>query len=185
MKQGLLFLALTLFLASGALAGTEPREVFDERTGATFIVVHDPLIFPVGHLGGWRGPMQFVSLTALERDHAGELSQYLVAYAWTELVALDKPLTITLDDRTIQLQPLPAFPPVLPDDQVMLAPGKGRIPRAAYTATRQLFKVIAASKRVSLTVGEEGVGQEAEHYDLVDGQKALGKFIQHVEGAAQ
>lgn len=161
-----------------------PREVFDERTGATFIVVHDPLVFPVGRLAGWNSPMQFISLTALERDSGGHLSQYLVAYAWAEQMPLDKPLTITLDDRVIHLQPLPVFPPELPDDRTLLAPGKGRIPRAAYAATRELFRAIANSRRVSLVVGEEGAGQEVEHYDLMEGQKALAGLLHHLEGGA-
>lgn len=179
-------LSVVLMLACAALhAADQPTEVFDERSGATFIVVHDPLLFPIGRVGAWDGPMQFVSLTALERDHAGQLSQYIVAYAWTEQMSLTKPLTITLDDRTIHLQPLPEFPPELPADQVMLVPGKGRIPRAAYAATRELFRILAASKRMSLAGGEDGVGRDAERYDLLDGQKALRKFVQHIDGPAQ
>lgn len=173
---------LLICLASTARAAVEPREIFEERTGATFIVVHDPLVFPVGRVASWNGPMQFISLTALERDHVGNLSQYLVAYAWTEQISLDKPLTITLDDRVIHLQPLPVFPSELPDDRTLLAPGKERVPRAAYAATRELFRAIATSRHVTLMVGEEGAGREVEHYDLMEGQKALAGLLRHVEG---
>lgn len=183
-RSSALWGVLLICLASAAHAADDPREVFDERTGATFIVVHDPLVFPVGRMASWNGPMQFISLTALERDHVGNLSQYLVAYAWTEQVSLDQPLTITLDDRVIHLQPLPVFPPELPDDRTLLAPGKGRTPRAAYGATRELFRAIATSRHVSLMVGEEGAGREAERYDLMEGQKALAGLLRHVEGTA-
>ncbi len=180
-------------------ADLAPSEYLDERTGATITVVHEPLVFALERSILAANARDYVSLTAVEVDRSGRIEVYLIGYVWSTIdrrthgVQADlirKPLELSADGRLVRLVSAAQFPKDLLDEQRLLAPKASRLERAAYPASRELLRYIAASKHLSLSFALESSDGDAESDAALDaerevyepwgaGQKALQAFAEH------
>ena len=171
-------LALSVGLVRPILAGVQPFEFLDERTGATITVVHDPLVVPLERsVIAAMGKDDVISLTAVEVDRSGELQLYLIGYDWSSANHLEKTLILQTDDRKVELAPLAQFPPELLNDRKLLAPPFSHLQRAGYRVTRELLRELAGSKRLSLTLTDAGSEQS---FDVWEGKPSLTAFVERI-----
>jgi hypothetical protein len=171
-------LALSIGLLRPALAGVQPTEFLDERTGATITVVHDPLIVPLRRsVITAMGSDDVISLTAVEVDRSGDLQLFLVGYDWSGSNRLAKPLQLQADDKRVELVPMEPFPAELLNDRKLLAPPYSHLQRAGYRVTRELLAVLAACKHLNLMVMEAGSEQP---YDVWEGRPSFKAFVERI-----
>jgi hypothetical protein len=189
-------LALIMSLCAGVAAhaaSVDPTEFLDERTGATITVVHDPLVFAYERSSLAANARDYISLTAVEVDRSGNLQTYLIGYVWSTIDRrnrsaapdqIQKPLALLADGREIPLIPIKDFPKDLLDEQKLLAPPASHVLRAAYPASRELLRYIAASRKmtVSFALDSEDEDAERESYQIWgDGKKALIAFVERID----
>lgn len=187
-------LIVSLCLICAARADSlEPTEFLDERTGATITVVHDPLVFAYERSSLAANARDYISLTAVEVDRSGKLQIYLIGYVWSTIDRrnrsaapdqIQKPLDLLADGREIQLVPVSELPKDLLDQQKLLAPPASHVLRAAYPASRELLRYIAASRNlsVSFALDSEDEDAERESYQIWgDGKKALIAFVERTD----
>ena len=160
------------------LAGVQPSEFLDERTGATITVVHDPLVIPIGRsVIEAMNKNDVISLTAVEVDRSGELQLYLIGYDWSTVSRLGKPLVLQTPERNIELAPLEPFPAALLNDRKLLAPPFSHLQRAAYRVTRELLTELAGGTSLKLILADSAA---AGPFEVWKGRASLAAFIERI-----
>jgi hypothetical protein len=181
-KAGLA-LILSVGIAHSSLAGVQPSEFLDERTGATIIVAHDPLVFPlVRTFGAKNEERDFISLTAVEVDRSGELQMFLIGYVWSMADRLTKSLNLRTDDREFELIPERDFPGELLDDRKLHPPSRSYARRTAYRVTREILGALASGRHLKLRLSVDASVADGEPplFDVWGGQKSLAAFVDRI-----
>lgn len=173
---------LALIGCASAPSG-EPRELFDERTGATLLVVHEPSIFARPRKEVAANERDYVTLVAAARNVMGDVRLSLIAHRWSTVDArvaapsdaTGRALIIVADGRDIRLTPLKALPAALSDGDALLRPPVSQAQTLAYPIDVVTLKYIAESSSLSLSFD---VSQDPRPYSLwSDGRQALLLFL--------
>ena len=164
----------------------KPREILDERSGATITMVDKPLVF-------WRDRTElaanlrdYVTMVAASLNNAGKIEYVWVCYVWSTLdpklagYASAGHMVITADDRRISLMPVANNAVEAGISVPVRAPaGVGSISRV-YLADLATLRFIGAAGNVRLQVGED---ETAPYYELWEDQRgSLSEFVRYAEG---
>jgi hypothetical protein len=164
----------------------KPREILDERSGATITMVDKPLVF-------WRDRTElaanlrdYVTMVAASLNNAGKIEYVWVSYVWSTLdpklagYANAEQLVITADDRRITLTAVGTNAVEAGISVPVRAPsGVGSISRV-YSADLATLRFIGAAGNVRLQVGADDA---APYYELWEDQRgSLAEFVRFAEG---
>lgn len=181
-------LALALVLASCASSPAQAppkaatRDYFDERTGSTWSVVDEPLIFARERTDVAAFARDYATLVAIEVDLSGKDSDYLLLYRWSTVDPRFSPpprpdrgeLRILADGRSIDLRPLPELPVSLSRRRPLHLPPHGEVVPYAYRVDLSLLRFIAGSRQLRLRMPQESL--DLPFLLWKDGRDALARF---------
>ena len=184
--KGLLFTILAALTACSTLPPS-PRDVLDEHTGATVIVVGAPIM--LARVPSAESSHDYLTLVAVSNDVAGKYTELLLLYRWSTYFGpvsaspaenAGELLLIEIDGHTIELQPLPRLPSGLPRAKDLFVPDKTEGAMRAYVTDLETMRLIATSHE--LTVRLTGELLSAPFQLWRDGRPALALFVKQLSG---
>lgn len=182
----LILILLAPVLAGKATGNEPPKEILDERTGATIVTVARSLVF-IG-----QGDLTFdasrcyASVSAASVDQSGKVSTIFVAYFWCagaksgpdKADSRSAPLMLQADTQRIELtrerdasteQAVTNFP---------YRPPLGHAEPQVYPADLATMKAVGNCSHLALYIGS---GDKQHKYELFeDGRRALRDFVTQV-----
>ena len=183
------FLALTMLAAVVACSSLPqgPRDLLDERTGATVTVVGAPITF-VRQPNG-QPSKDFLTLVAIQKDDAGKYTQLLLLYRWsTYFVPVSsspqdhgEELLIDIDGHSIELQPLHGLPAGLPRPKDLFVPETTEAAMRAYVTDLETMRLIATSHELTLRLPQESLNDQFLLWQ--DSRPALAQFVKQLSGS--
>jgi hypothetical protein len=176
-------LSLAAALASCVSGPPAPKEVFDEQTAATLLVVAKPLVFARERSDVAAHARDYATLVAVEDDRSGEYTDYLLLYRWSTVDRRMSPppaaeagaLRILADGRAIDLKPLDRLPVGLNKRRELHLPEHGDVTAHAYRVDVSLLHFLATSRELSLRMPQEPLDTPFGLWD--DGRPALDQFL--------
>jgi hypothetical protein len=167
-------LATAALLAAMHLAGCAsqptagPREYLDERTAATITVAGEAMVFAYDRPELGVNARDYVTLTAVDVNTAGQHATHLVGYSWSTLdkravKESDSHYEIVADDRTLPLQPMPdGFRSIGVNAPPIPVPSRSALPLTA-PVTREQLQFLRDTPGVRVVRTRDGV---MERFDL-------------------
>jgi hypothetical protein len=179
-----LLLALTALTACTSLPAADPREILDEKSGNTLLVVAEPLVFARERTDVAAHARDYATLVAVEIDNSGKYSEYLLLYRWSTVDRRMSPppdphageLRILAEGRVIDLMPLERVPVDLSQRRELHVPEHGDAITRAYPVDVTTLRFIAASRELTVHMPQEALNTPFEIWE--DGRMALAKFLQ-------
>jgi hypothetical protein len=170
--------------ACSSLHAPESREIFDEQTGNTYLVVGKPIVFARQRTDVAAHARDYATLVAVEVDHSGDFSDYLLLYRWSTVdPRMSAPpdhsageLRILTEGRVIDLKPLENVPVSVAGRWELHVPKHGNIIARAYPVDASTLRFIATSGKLVLRMPEEPLDLPFGLWG--DGRQALGQFVQ-------
>ena len=120
--------------ASGTGAGSShaspPRQLFDERSGSTLLIVGRPIVLARSRSDVAANVHDYVTLIVAQEDISGKYASWLIAYRWSTVDPRFDPahalasgrLALIADGRTISLTPSGEVPAFLQRRDLLPAP---------------------------------------------------------------
>jgi hypothetical protein len=176
--------ALVLMALSGCthIQSAESLEIYDERTGNTLSIVRVPMVFARDRTDVAAHARDYVTLVAVEVDHSGEYSEYLLAYRWS---TVDRRMSASADPRAGQLQiqsdgrviNLTAVEemPISVARPELHAPKHAHAVAHAYRIDAATLRFIADSHELTVRLPQEASATPFEIWS--DGRMALAQFV--------
>ena len=160
-----------------------PREIFDEESGSTLLVVSKPLVLARERSDVAAHARDYATLVAVEDDRSGEYTQYLLLYRWSTVDRRMSPppgpdegeLKILADGRTIDLKPLERPPTSLEQRRALHVPEHGDVVYRSYRVDSAMLQFIAASQEISLRMPQELLDTPFTLWE--DGRGELAQFL--------
>ena len=175
---------MALLTLSGCVGSQSPltREIIDEQSVNTLIVVSTPLEFARARTDVAAHARDYATLVAIEIDKAGRYSDFLLLYRWSTVDRRMSPppdpeqgeLHILADGRDIDLEPLADMPLSLAKRQELYVPPHGDLIAHAYRADVATLRFIASSRRLIVRLPQERLDTPFALFR--DGRRALGDF---------
>jgi type IV pilus biogenesis protein CpaD/CtpE len=177
-----------LFAAGAALAGCAnepqraPAELLDEQTGATLVVVTEPLVLARARLDVAANARDYLTVVAVEANRSGNYTQYLLVHRWStvdrrmaELPAESAGrLIIEADGRTLELKPLQPMPAALVRRDRVHLPADADVVSWAYDVDLATLAYIAGSQQIRARLPDEPLDSPFTLW--ADGSAALRAF---------
>jgi len=171
--------ALALQAACASAPVREPTELLDEQTGATLVVVAEPLVFARARVDVAANARDYATLVAVEANRSGKYSQYLLLHRWStvdrRMAALPPPgagrLLIQADGRVLEFKPLVPTPAALARRDHVFLPDDADVVSWAYDCDQATLAYLAASHDIELRLPEESL--DAPFALWGDGRAAL------------
>jgi hypothetical protein len=182
-RAALILALLTLPACSSLPKPAASREILDEQSGNTLSVVASPLVFARERTDVAAHARDYATLVAVEVDHSGKYSEYLLLYRWSTVDRRMSPppdpstgeLRIYADGRTIDLQPLEEVPVGLSRRRELHVPEHGDAVTHAYAIDAPTLRFIAASRAITVRMPQEPLDVPFGLWE--DGRAALGQFV--------
>jgi hypothetical protein len=177
-------LLLMLLVACSGEKRQEPREIIDERSAATLLIVAAPYVFARSRSDVAAHERDYATLVAVEIDASGQFAQYLLVYRWSTVDrrvssapnATAANLRIIGDGRVINLTPVDPMPIGLAQRRQLHVPDHGDIVAHAYRVDTAALRFIAASRQLSVRLPQEELDAPFALWE--DGRRALSAFLQ-------
>lgn len=178
-----LILALTALPACTSAPPAASREILDEQSGNTLLVVTAPLVFARERIDVAAHARDYATLVAVEVDQSGKFSEYLLLYRWSTVDRrMSAPpdadagrLRILAEGRTIDLMPLERLPVDLSRRRELHVPAHGDVISRAYPIDLKTLRFIAVSRELSVQMPQERFDAPFGLWE--DGRGALGQFL--------
>jgi len=175
-------LALMAIMGCTQTRSTDSLEIYDEQTGNTLSVVRAPLVFARDRTDVAAHARDYVTLVAVEVDHSGEYSEYLLVYRWStvdrRMSAPPDPqagqLEILTDGRAINLTAVEELP-------ISVSRPELHVPKHAHAVTHAYridvatLRYIARSRELTVLLPQEVLATPFKIWS--DGRTALGQFV--------
>ncbi|MFO1400991.1 MAG: hypothetical protein U1F30_07235 [Steroidobacteraceae bacterium] len=181
-------IAALLFTAGATLPGCAsepqraPAEVLDEQTGATLVVVAEPLVFARARLDVAANARDYLTLVAVEANRSGKYAQYLLVHRWStvdrRMAALPGPdagrLIIVADGRELEFKPLQPMPAALVRHDRVHYPADTDAVSWAYEVDLATLGYLAGSQQIGVRLPDDPLDSPFTLWS--DGRAALRVF---------
>jgi hypothetical protein len=155
--------AFTLLAACASAPVSAPAELLDEQTGATLVVVAEPLVFARARVDVAANARDYATVVAVEANRSGKYSQYLLLHRWStvdrRMAALPAEaagrLVIEADGRVLELKPLLPMPAALARRDRVFMPDDADVISWAYDVDAATLAYLAASHELSARLPDE------------------------------
>jgi hypothetical protein len=182
-------LLFTLLTACTSTRLAPSREIFDEQSAMTLVVVSMPFIFARERSDVAAHARDYATLVAAEIDRSGEYSDFFLLYRWSTVDRRMSPpppaaagaLRILADGRAIDLRPLQRVPISLTQAHSLYVPPHGDVVPRAYAVDAALLRYIAACRNLTLRMPQEEINTPFTLWQ--DGREALAQFLQSLSGS--
>ena len=159
-----------------------PTELLDEQTGATLVVVAEPLVFARARVDVAANARDYATVVAIEANRSGKYTQYLLLHRWStvdrRMAGLPPPeagrLVIKADGRLLELQPLQPMPAALTRRDRVFLPDDADVVSWAYACDLTTLAYLAASHDIELRLPDEALDSPFALWS--DGRPALRAF---------
>ena len=178
---------MAMLTLGGCVASHAPltREILDEQSGNTLIVVSSPLVFARARTDVAAHARDYATLVAVEIDASGEYSEYLLLYRWSTVDRRMSPLPdadagalrILADGRVIALQPLAKLPVNLDHRRQYQVPKHDDVIPRGYKVDAATLRYIATSRELIVRLPQEPLDAPFSLWE--DGRAALLRFLEH------
>ena len=176
--------ACRLLCACASTPAAQPREVLDESSGVTLIIVRHPMVFARPRSDVAANVRDYMTVVATEEDRSGKYTAWLVAHRWSTVDPrmeadatgsgkLD--LHVIADDRELTFRAVEPAPAILARGDLLFAPHGSGTQSAAYAVDEATLRYIAESNRLLLRVGEDTALPAYAVWD--DGREALRQLL--------
>jgi hypothetical protein len=136
---------------------SHPREVLDERSGATLIIVERPIVLARPRSDVAANARDYLTLVALQEDRSGRFTTWLIVHRWSTVdprIAADRGigsggLRIIADDREVLLGPADPAPPLIARGDLLFAPKTARTQSIAYPIDVPTLHYLAGAQSLS------------------------------------
>lgn len=164
------------------------REIFDEQSASTLLVVGKPLVFARERSDVAAHARDYLTLVAVEEDRSGNYNQYLLQYRWSTVDRRMSPLPdpdagamhLLVDGRPIDLLPLASMPIGLTPRRSFHVPAHSDAVPRAYRVDTAILHFIADSRELSVRLPQEALDMPFTLWH--DGRAALNQFLQGIVG---
>lgn len=181
--------AALLAAFGGLLAGCAsepqraPTELLDEQTGATLVVVAEPLVFARARLDVAANARDYLTIVAVEANRSGKYAQYLLVHRWStvdrRMAALPGEgagrLLLDADGRTLELKPLQPMPAALVRRDRVHVPPDADVVSWAYDVDVATLAWLAGSHEIRARLPDETLASPFALWG--DGRAALQAFV--------
>jgi hypothetical protein len=134
-----------------------PREVLDERSGATLFIVERPIVLARSRLDVAANARDYLTLVGMQEDRSGRYTTWLIVHRWSTVdprFAADHEvgtarLRIIADDREVLLSPADPAPPVLARGDLLFGPRTAKAISAAYPIDVPTLRYLAGAQSLT------------------------------------
>jgi hypothetical protein len=177
-------LALLVLASCTAQTRLGSREIFDEQSASTLLVVGKPLVFARERSDVAAHARDYVTLVAVEEDRSGNYNQYLLQYRWSTVDRrMSQPpgpdagaMHLLVDGRPTDLLPLASMPIGLTQRRSFHVPAHSDAVPRAYRVDTATLHFIADSRELSVRLPQDTLDMPFTLWD--DGRAALKQFLQ-------
>jgi hypothetical protein len=149
-------------LAADDAPGNAPKEVLDENSGTTLIVVRRPIVLARSRTDVAANVRDYATLVVAQEDRAGKYSSWLVVYRWSTVDprisgagALDSGnLLLIADGRTLAFGPVEPLPAFANRGDLLYAPHTP-LSSWAYKVDLPMLRYIAAAHDLSVRFADD------------------------------
>ncbi len=176
-------LLLGVLASCSARTPRASKEIFDERTGSTFLVAAAPLVFARPRSDVAAYAHDYATLLPVEIDTSGEYGDYLILYRWSTVDPRMSPppdpaageLRLIADGRVIDAKPLESLPVGLEKHRELRVPNHADVVPRAYKFDPATLRFIAGSRKIVLRMPQETLDTPFTLWE--DGRGALLQFL--------
>ena len=188
-----------LLLAVGGLAcactpfahAPQPREVLDERSGATLIIAQRPIVLARTRSDVAANARDYLTLVGLQEDRSGRFTTWLIAHRWSTVdprIAADRGvgagrLRIIADDREVLLSPAAPAPPLLERGDLLFGPTTARTQSYAFPIDVPTLHYLAGAQILSANFPDDAL--PIPYGIWQDGRSALMALVTEAEAPAR
>ena len=182
---------MALLTLGGCVASHAPltREILDEQSGNTLIVVSSPLVFARARTDVAAHARDYATLVAVAVDRSGRYDQYLLVYRWSTVDRRMSPppdaaggaLRLLADGRQIDLRPEARMPVDIGQRASLRAPAHADLVARAFRVDEATLKFIAASRELRLLMPQESLRIPFTLWE--DGRAALARYLAQIGGS--
>ena len=144
-------------------SGNSPRELLDENSGSTLIVVRRPIVLARSRTDLAANVRDYVTLVVTQEDRAGKYSTWLIVHRWSTVDArIDSMralasgnVLLIADGRSVSLAPVDHPPSFANRGDLLYAPPT-KVNSWVYQADLPTLRYIAAARDLSLRFVDDG-----------------------------
>jgi hypothetical protein len=175
-------MTLAACASAPAHAPSAPNELLDEQTGATLVVVAEPLVFARARFDVAANARDYATVVAVEANRSGKYSQYLLVHRWStvdrRMAALPAVsagrLIVQADGRVLEFKPLEPMPAALMRRDHVFMPDDADVVSWAYAADLATLAYLGASHEISMRLPDDTLDSPFALWS--DGRAALSEF---------
>ncbi len=164
----------------------QPREVLDEQSGVTLIIVEHPILFARARTDVAVNARDYLTLVACEEDRSGKYTGWLIAHQWSTVdprmetgsATVRSRLHIIADDRELTLTRAEPEPLILARGDLLFAPRASASRSAAFAVDDATLRYIASASRLKVRLGDDALAPAYSIWD--DGREALQGLLAEV-----
>ena len=175
----------SLLCACASNGPAQPKEVLDEYSGVTLIVVQRPMVFARSRIDVGANVRDYLTLVATEEDRSGKYKVWLIVHRWSTVDPRmqgdadgKSALHIIADGRELVLARAEPAPAILARGDLLFAPRGSRTDSAAYAVDDPTLRYIADSDRLLLRIGDDTALPAYAVWD--DGREAMRQLLAEV-----
>ena len=158
-------LALALLPLIGACASparAQTKELLDESSGSTLLIVQRPIVFARARTDVAANARDYATVVALHEDRSGKYSTWLIVHRWSTVdprFAGATPgsgqLRIIADDRELTFNAAAPEPLFLQRRDGLFEPSTGGAQSSAYAVDSATLHYLASAHTLSLRYGDD------------------------------
>lgn len=181
-RIGPLFAAAALLAGCAGAPTRDPTELLDEQTGATLVVVAEPLVFARPRLDVAANARDYLTVVAVEANRSGKYAQYLLVHRWSTVdrrmaglpPASAGRLIIEADGRMLEFKPVQPMPAALVRRDRVHLPADADVVSRAYEVDLATLAYLADSQQIRARLPDEPFDSPFALW--ADGRAALDAF---------
>ena len=174
---------LSLLGACASSTGVQTRELLDESSGSTLLIVQRPIVFARARTDVAANARDYATVVAMHEDRSGKYSTWLIVHRWSTVdprfagaaTGRSGQLRIIADDRELTFNAVAPDPAFLRRRDGLFEPRTSAALSAAYAVDSATLHYIASAQTLSLRYSDDVLPIPYAVWD--DGRSALQAWL--------